>query len=125
MNRKYDDLIYYKQDIIDAYSNKRKALGKNDVEDLLRCALLFLEKEIKKPSFTAFEIPNIGYLHKKLDLSKLKEMRKRVQKEDNFLVECAYLDTTVSTPLTMRREMIDIYYPEIIRQELQQIQNDK
>ncbi len=124
MDRKYDDLIYYKQDIIDEYAEKRKSLEKKDVEDLLRCALLFLEKEAKKNDFTAFEIPNIGFLHKKLDLTKLEKMTKRISKEDNFVAECAYIDTTFF-PIVMRKDMVESYYPGVTKEELQQIQNSK
>lgn len=122
--RKYSDLIYYKQDIIDEYSAKRKSLEKKDVEDLLRCALLFLEKEVKKTDFTAFEVPNIGFLHKKLDPSKLEKMTKRISKEDNFVAECAYIDTTF-LPIVMRKDMWESYYPGFTKQELQQTQNMK
>ena len=120
----YDDLIYYKQDIIDAYSEKRKSLEKKDVEDLLRCALLFLEKEVKKTDFTAFEVPNIGFLHKKLDLTKRDKITRRVVKEDNLLAECAYIETTF-LPIIMRKDMWETYYPSLTKQELQQKQNTK
>lgn len=124
--RKYNDLIYYKQDVIDEYSEKRKALDKKDVEDLLRCALLFLEKEMKdkKKEFTSFEIPNIGFLHKKLNLDNLKRVSKSIQKEDNFIVECAYIDTTF-LPITMRKDILEANYPNLSKQEIQQIQNNK
>src|SRR5690242_6868075 len=111
---KYNDLIYYKEDIINAYADRRKVLEKKDVEDLLRCALLFLEQEFKNPNFTAYEIPNIGILHKKLEFSNLEKMEKKIKKEDNFLVECAYLETTLLKPIVMRKDMVDNYYPGIV-----------
>ena len=124
--RKYSDLIYYKQDVIDEYAEKRKALDKKDVEDLLRCALLFLEKEMKdkKKEFTSFEIPNIGFLHKKLNLEELKKVSKKIKKEDDFLVECAYINTTF-LPITMRQDILESNYPNLNKQEIQQIQNDR
>lgn len=122
--RTYSDLIYYKEDIIKAYSEKRKNLSKEEVEDLLRCLTLFLETEFKKPKFTAYEIPNIGFLHKKVDLSKLEVMNKNILKEDNEFIESLYLDTTFS-PIIMRKDMVENYYSEITKQELQAIQNNK
>lgn len=122
--RTYSDLIYYKEDIIKAYADKRKNLSKEEVEDLLRCITLFLEKEFKKPNFTVYEIPNIGFLHKKIDFSKLENMNKNTLKEDNELIESAYLDTTFK-PIIVRKDMIENYYSGITKQELQKIQNDK
>lgn len=122
--RGFFDLIYYKEDVIDEYSAKRKSLEKKDVEDLLRCALLFLEKEAKKKDFTALEIPNVGFLHKKLELEKQKKITRRISKEDNFIAECAYIETTF-LPIVMRKDMWESYYPGLTKQELQQIQNNK
>lgn len=124
--RKYNDLIYYKQDVIDAYAEKRKSLDKKDVEDLLRCALLFLDREMKdkKKDFTSFEIPNIGFLHKKLNFDTIKNVNSRITKEDNFIAECAYIDTTF-LPITMRKDILENNYPNLSKQEIQQIQNDK
>ncbi len=122
--RKYDDLIYYKQDLIDEYSAKRKNLESKDVEDLLRCALLFLEKEVKKPNFSSFEIPNIGFLHKKISVDRSKKPTKRVLEVDNIIAECAYLDTTY-LPILMREDMVERFYPEHSLEDLQKIQNDK
>jgi hypothetical protein len=122
--KKYNDLIYYKQDIIDEYSNKRKALEKKDVDDLLRCALLFLEKEAKNREISAIEIPNIGFLHKKINLKNIEKISKNVFLEDNLIVGSAYLETTF-LPISMRKDMIENYYPGIDKEELQLIQNNK
>lgn len=121
--RKYSDLIYYKEDIIDEYSIKRKSLDKKDVSDLLRCALLFLEKEAKKTEFSSIEIPNIGFLHKKIQYFKVKGSN-RITFQDNLIAESAYLDTTY-LPIIMRKDMIETYYPGLNKQELQLIQNNK
>ena len=121
---KYNDLIYYRSDVVDEYSKKRKTLNQEEVEDLLRCIILFLEKSVKKEDFTAYEIPNIGFLHRKLDLSKLDKMTKTIKKEDNFVVESAYLETTYQ-PIVLRGDILENYYPEIKKQELQELQNDK
>lgn len=122
--RTFSDLIYYKQDIINEYAAKRKNISSKEVEDLLRCALLFLEREVKKSSFTSFEVPNVGFLHKKLDYSNLSKMSKVIKKEDNFIVESAYLETTFN-PIVMRKDIKDNFYPGLDKEELQQIQNNK
>ncbi len=110
--RKYTDLIYYKDDVVNEYTDKRKSLEKKDVEDLLRCALLFLEKEAKKKGYKAFEIPNIGVLHKKLDLDSVEKVTKRITIEDNFIAQSAYIDTSY-LPIVMRRDMIEQNFPGI------------
>jgi hypothetical protein len=122
--KNFKDLIYYKQDIIDEYSDRRKALTKKEIEDLLRCALLFIEKQVKTNSFESFEIPNIGFLHKKLDISKLEKPNKKVQEQDSMFVRCAYLDTTF-LPIEMRKDMLGTYYYGVDKKELQKTQNDK
>jgi hypothetical protein len=122
--RTFLDLIYYKQDIIDEYAAKRKNLNSKEVEDLLRCSLLFLEKEVKKDTFTAFAVPNVGFIHKKINFSNLDKLSKTIKREDNAIVESAYLET-IAKPIVLRKDMLDIYYPDIDKQELQQIQNNK
>jgi hypothetical protein len=122
--RTFSDLIYYKQDIIDEYAAKRKNLNSKEVEDLLRCSLLFLEKEVKKDTFTAFAVPNVGFIHKKINFSNLDKLSKTIKREDNAIVESAYLET-IAKPIVLRKDMLDIYYPDIDKQELQQIQNNK
>lgn len=119
----YSDLIYYKQDVVDEYYKKRKNLEKEDIEDLLRCAFLFLEDSVKGNN-TSFEIPNIGFLHKKIDLSKLVNISSSIKEEDNFLIGCAYLDITFS-PLIMRKELVEQYYPDLSLQDIQAIQVNK
>lgn len=123
MSRKFDDLIYYKEDIIEEYASKRKALDKKDVADLLRCALLFLEKEAKSTEFSSIEIPNIGFLHKKIVLDNLKSSKK-ITIQDNLIAESAYIDTTY-LPIVMRKDMLEAYYPGLHKQDIQLIQNNK
>lgn len=123
MTRKFDDLIYYKEDIIEQYASKRKFLDKKDVEDLLRCALLFLEKEAKNTELSSIEIPNVGFLHKKIDLSNIKNSKK-VTVQDNLIAESAYIETTY-LPIAMRRDMLDTYYPGLHKKDIQLIQNSK
>lgn len=120
----YNDLIYYKQDIIEAYSSKRKGLEKRDVEELLDCVLLFLEVKAKDSECSSIEIPNIGFLHKKIDLSKLEKMTSLIKKEDNILVKTVYTETKFS-PVITRKLMLEQYYPGVTLQELQKTQNDK
>ncbi len=121
--RKYLDLIYYKQDIVDEYTIKRKALEKKDVEDLLRCALLYLEEESKNKNITSIEVPNIGFLHKKIDFNRFEES-KDISFEDNLIAECAYIDTKF-LPISMRKDMLYTYYPGMSKNEIQVIQNSK
>ena len=118
----YNDLIYYKQDIINEYSNKRKHLDKKEVDDLLRCALLFLEEQSKRLDISSIEIPNIGFLHKKLDFSTI--TTKDILLEDSKIAECGYLETKF-LPICMREDMIKNYYPGLSKKELQLIQNTK
>ena len=119
----YRDLIYYKQDIIKEYFSKRKGVKEEEIEDLLRCSLLFLEQSVKN-SNTPFIIPNIGILHKKIDLGKLNKMTSTVEEEDNLLVESAYLNTKFS-PIITRKTMLEQYYPEVELSYIQEIQNSK
>lgn len=120
----YNDLIYYKQDIIESYSSKRKGLEKRDVEELLDCALLFLEVKAKQSESSSIEIPNIGFLHKKLDFSELEKMTSLIKKEDDTLIKTVYADTKFS-PIVTRKLMLEQYYPGIALKELQRTQNDK
>jgi hypothetical protein len=120
----YRDLIYYKQDVIDAYKEKRKGLTTADIEDLLNCAILFLEASVKDDKCSSLEIPNIGYLHRKLNFNELGKASGTIKKEDNVFVKAAYLDTKFS-PLVTREDVLSQYYPQVTLEELQRIQNDK
>lgn len=121
---KYEDLIYYKQDVIDSYKAKRKGLTKADVEDLLNCAILFLENSAKDASCSSIEIPNIGFLHKKLNFYQLAKGTSSIKDEDNIFIRAAYIDTKFS-PLVTRKDVLTQYYPQVTLEELQRIQNDK
>jgi hypothetical protein len=120
----YKDLIYYKQDVIDSYKEKRKGLSKEDIEDLLNCAVLFLEASAKENKLSAIEIPNIGYLHKKVDFIELNSTSTAISNSDRDFVKSAYINTRFS-PLVTRKDLLFSYYPNTTLEELQKIQNDK
>lgn len=122
--REGKDLIYYTQDIIDTYSSKRKGISEKDISDLLNCAILFLEKTAKNDKHSSIEIPNIGFLHKKLDFSRLEKISSTIKKEENTFIETAYMDIKFS-PIIVRELMLSQYYPGITLKELQKIQNDR
>lgn len=60
---KYNDKIYFNEDIINAYADKRKGMKRQEVEDLLRCLIGFLKNDIKYDKQYAYDIPSIGQLY--------------------------------------------------------------
>ena len=58
--------INYKEDLIQSYADKRKALSKEDVEDFYRVMMLYLKQKLRSDDVYALEIPYLGILHKKI-----------------------------------------------------------
>ena len=73
MENKETDGILYKEDLIKRYAEGRKALSERDVADLLNCLVMYLKESannIHSPHY-AFEIPQIGFLYRKLKRNNL------------------------------------------------------
>jgi len=60
----YDEPFYDKNDIIEIYANKRKALDKKDVYELFNILINFLKRDSKTQNQYAYRIPRIGVLYK-------------------------------------------------------------
>lgn len=122
-NRKYNDLIYYKQDVIDAYSDVRKALNKSDIEDLLRCVTLYLEKSAKDDKFDSHIIPNIGILHKKVNKKNIFYPSKDINEDEVNYIKTLYLDLN-TTPIILRDDKFNRFFKNMSLEEIQDFQNN-
>jgi len=80
MEVKYDDLIYYRKDLCEAYSRKRKNVTEEDADDLLRCLFEYLEQDIKNSNNYAYTIPVFGTMYHR-------EVREG-EETDRFLDAC-------------------------------------
>ena len=64
-DNRFQKPIYFKEDLDLMYANSRKALEKEDVEDLTRCLGLWLKKNGNKKRTITF--PSVGTAFKKLN----------------------------------------------------------
>src|SRR6478609_8897546 len=60
---KYNEKIYFTEDVVKEYARKRKNLKTEEVDDLLRCLIKYLKNDIKYDKEYAYEIPRIGMLY--------------------------------------------------------------
>lgn len=56
-----------KNKVIDAYTNKRKSIEREDVEDLYDVMVDFIKHKMKDKETFALELPNIGVLYRKFN----------------------------------------------------------
>lgn len=116
----FDDKIYYNNDIIRAYSDRRKALSEEDVEDLLKCLVKFLQKDSKKTDGYAYKIPFIGVLHKKMGNDTLKQSQ-----EDSMWMEYYYEPIKKRNFHPLFKETVSRLYPNMTNKEIQDYQNGR
>jgi hypothetical protein len=69
--KKIQSQIANRKELVEIASEKRKGTNPEDLEDLLRCLIEYIEIKIKQDSVPAFLFPNIGYLF--LSLAKAKK----------------------------------------------------
>lgn len=62
---RYNEPIYTVQDLVEEYTNGRKNIPQKEVEDLIRCLILFLKKDMRKGETPYYYFPRLGTLYKK------------------------------------------------------------
>lgn len=121
----YEDLFYFKTDVIETYADKRKALEREDVADLLKCLVKFIQKDSKTKNAYAYRFPYLGVMYRKLE----DEMVGKLDKNENklmyqMLTDIWYNETVnkFEHPL-LRVNAVDRVYPSKTKDELQEQQN--
>lgn len=64
---KYDEPIYFKEDLIKAYTEKRKDISYEEVEDLVNSLISYLKKTCRSQDTYEIDLGSVGILHKKID----------------------------------------------------------
>ena len=70
MNKK----IYFQEDLIKKYSDSRKDISYDEVEDLLKSLVAYIRDVADKEEVTQLNLKNIGIFHKIIDYDLYKEI---------------------------------------------------
>ena len=114
----YDkEFVATSEDLIRKYVSKRKTTCESDIKDLLRCLVLYLQKETGDSY--AFNIDYIGVMYRKLEDEEesLKNSRYLKMLKDSFY------NHRRAIPLVTNRSLHEMRFPNKTIQEIQQIQN--
>lgn len=89
----YNEPLYFKEDLIKAYAEKRKNISFEEVEDLVNSLISYLRKTCGSNDTYEVDLGLIGILHKKIDydlyekddLSKLKALNTKMMVQEAIL----------------------------------------
>lgn len=123
-----NNIFSNKEDIIEAYSEKRKNFPKEEVEDLFNCILSYLKQVTSDKETYAVRLGNLGFMYKKFkpERKKSKELKVTSNHEliDKMIVELSINNDTKMNPL-VRKSFLDKEYKGLDIEEIQDIQNAK
>jgi hypothetical protein len=120
----YDELIYYKEDVAKAYSDKRKNLTEEDAKELLRCITGYIQKQ---KDCETIDIPRIGELYKKKQPFSEDSVRKfttRFTKYDEEFINVAYKKVS-ELDFLYEPTKVEKYYEGYSKMDLQEYQNNR
>lgn len=67
-------MILLKEDLIKSYSDKRKNISYEEVEDVLNCIMQYLKEKTAEEDIIEICLKNIGILHRIVDYDYYKEL---------------------------------------------------
>lgn len=109
-DNRFQEPIYFQEELIKEYASSRKALEERDVKDLLRCLVNFMVKN-KKDNY-AYELPKIGFIYNNKDVFNHKDKLYEKKMGEYFCGNSAYNKKPIFEKHKKTKE------------ELQQFQND-
>lgn len=85
---KFNEPIYFKEDLIKVYSDKRKGISYEEVEDLVNSMIVYLKNVCRSNDTYEIDLKSVGVLHKKADytLYKNKLVNSKVEKLNDILM---------------------------------------
>jgi len=120
--------IYFKDDVVEIYSKRRKNFPKRDVEDLLDCMISFMKNKIKEEEHYAIKIPRFGYMYTKdtwqRNNSYITDMTNNKFLSNMFIEMCYETDTPYGVSLLQRKEPMQTQFGHMTLEEIQENQNN-
>jgi hypothetical protein len=97
---RYSEEIYFKEDLIKAYSEKRKDISYSEVEDLVNSLVSYLKKTCRKQDTYEIELGSVGILHKKIDydLYEAYDLSKSKTLNTKMMIQEALNSNTIFSP---------------------------
>lgn len=97
---KYNEPIYFKEDLIKAYAEKRKDISFEEVEDLVNSLISYLKKTCRSQDTYEIDLGYLGILHKKIDynLYEKDDLSKAKTLNTQMMIQEAIRGTTIFSP---------------------------
>lgn len=116
-----------REDLIKAYSKRRKNLPEEEVEDLLNCMIGYLKQVTSDQETYAVKIGKLGYMYKKFKPIKDKSTNLKFNNNNTLVnkmvVEVCTNNDTNRNPL-IRKSILDKEYEDYSIEEIEHIQNN-
>lgn len=115
-----------REDIAKIYSEKRKNLPQEEVEDLLNCMLSYLKQVTSDKETYAVRVGGLGFMYRKFAPERKKSKNLTVTSSheliDKMIIEVCTNNNTKMNPL-IRKSFLDKEYKGMSIEEIQNIQN--
>lgn len=115
LDNRFQEPIYFQEELVKIYADSRKALEEKDVKDLLRCLVSYLSKN-KKDNY-AYELPKIGFIYDNKDIFNHKDKLYEKKMGEYFCGNPAYHQRTIFDRHKKTKEELQQFQNEIFYED--------